>query len=314
MSATSAEAVRNGGINAIGTARVLDGRRLSAEMLDDTRRELEAFRAQHGSVPSVVIVIMGEDPASRVYARQILRAAQRVGSSGRVLELPAATGHAGLREVIGALSDDDSVGGIIFQLPLPARLQVRRVIDSLNPLKDIDGIHPLNAGLVSRGHQGFAPSCAEAALVMLKRHDVPLAGRPAVVVGRSNVVGRPAQLLLMRENATVTVCHRQTRDLGAELRRAEIVIVAAGSPGLVRGDAIQPGAVVIDCGINVLEDGSLVGDVDWPSVVPVAGAVTPVPGGIGPLTNAVLMSHLARAVAAQQSGGFPDALAVEAIA
>jgi methylenetetrahydrofolate dehydrogenase (NADP+)/methenyltetrahydrofolate cyclohydrolase len=191
------------------------------------------------------------------------------------------------------------VGGVIFQLPLPGHLAIRTIAASLDPLKDIDGVTSLNAGLVAQGEAGFAPSCAEAAITILKRSGILLAGRQAVVVGRSNVVGRPAALLLVREHATVTVCHRQTRDLGEELRRAEIVVVAAGSPGLVTGASVRPGAVVIDCGINVLEEGGLVGDVEVSSVSRVASAMTPVPGGVGPVTNAVLMDHLARAVRAQ---------------
>ncbi len=197
------------------------------------------------------------------------------------------------------LSEDDTVAGVILQLPLPAGLQLASIIGALDPAKDLDGIHPVNAGLVSRRAGGFAPSCAEAALQILRRSAIPMAGRPAVVIGRSNVVGRPAQLLLIEEDATVTICHRRTRDLDAQIARAEIVVVAAGSPGLVHGSAVQPGAVVIDCGINVLADGRIVGDVDLPSVLPVAGAVTPVPGGVGPVTNAVLMEHLARAARAQ---------------
>ena len=160
------------------------------------------------------------------------------------------------------------MAGVILQLPLPAGLELASIIDALDPRKDLDGIHPINAGLVSRGAGGFAPSCAEAAIEILKRAGIPMAGRPAVVVGRSNVVGRPAQLLLIGEDATVTVCHRKTRDLDAQVRQAEIVIVAAGVPGLIHGDAIQPGAAVIDCGINVLADGTIVGDVDQPSVLP----------------------------------------------
>jgi methylenetetrahydrofolate dehydrogenase (NADP+)/methenyltetrahydrofolate cyclohydrolase len=203
--------------------------------------------------------------------------------------------------VLEALSADPVVAGVILQLPLPAGLQLGSVIGSLDPGKDLDGIHPLNAGLISRRAGGFAPSCAEAALQILRRSGIPLAGRPAVVIGRSNVVGRPAQLLLIEEDATVTICHRQTRDLDEQVRRAEIVIVAAGSPGLVHGASIRPGAVVIDCGINVLPDGRVVGDVDLPSVLPRASAVTPVPGGVGPVTNAVLMEHLV--VAARLSLG-----------
>jgi methylenetetrahydrofolate dehydrogenase (NADP+)/methenyltetrahydrofolate cyclohydrolase len=298
-----------GGIVAVdGRARILDGRSVAAAMFDRIGGELAAHAADAGRVPSVAVVIVGEDPASGIYTRQILRSADRVGSSGTLVELDAATDEAALRAALRDLSSDPSIGGVIVQQPLPAHLELRRVIGALDPRKDIDGLHPFNAGLVSRGHLGFAPSCAEAALVMLRVYEVPLAGRPAVVVGRSNVVGRPAQLMLIREHATVTVCHRQTVDLRVELRRAEVVVVAAGAPHLVRGEDVRPGAVLIDCGINVLSDGAVVGDVDMASVAPVAAAVTPVPGGVGPVTNAVLMDHLARAVHVQAAGDFEDAL------
>ncbi len=167
------------------------------------------------------------------------------------------------------------------------------------PIKDIDGIHPYNAGLLAQGLDGHRPSCAEAAIEILVRSGYVLAGRHAVIIGRSNVVGKPAELLLLRQDATVTVCHRQTRDLPAEVLRGDVVVVAAGSVGLVTGSMVRPGALVVDCGINVRE-GSIVGDVDRASVEPVAGALTPVPGGVGPVTNAVLMRHLAAAIAADQ--------------
>ena len=261
-------------------------------------RSLELTRLR-GRLPEMRVLLVGDDAASAVYARRILRAAEMVGSCGALIRLPADASAEDVRATLSDLSSDPAVAGVILQLPLPAGLELPAVIDALDPAKDLDGIHPLNAGLVSRGTGGFAPSCAEAAVEILRRAAIPLVGRPAVVIGRSNVVGRPAQLLLTGEDATVTVCHRKTRDLAAQVRRAEIVIVAAGSPGLIHGDILQPGAVVIDCGINVLEDGTIVGDVDEASARPVAGALTPVPGGVGPVTNAVLMRHLARAARVQ---------------
>ncbi|CAN5550575.1 bifunctional 5,10-methylenetetrahydrofolate dehydrogenase/5,10-methenyltetrahydrofolate cyclohydrolase [soil metagenome] len=284
-----------------GDSRILDGRRLAEQIYAETASDLSEFGTASGELPGVAIVMVGDDRASAVYARQIMRAAERIGSSGRLVELAGDASLEQVRAVVEQLNRDSSVAGVIFQLPLPRHLAIRTVASDLDPLKDIDGVSSLSAGLVSQGEAGFAPSCAEAAVLILKRYGIPIAGRPAVVVGRSNVVGRPAQLLLIREHATVTVCHRQTRDLGDELRRAEIVIVAAGSPGLVKGDAIRPGAVVIDCGINVLEDGSLAGDVEMASVSRVASALTAVPGGVGPVTNAVLMRHLGRAIRAQRS-------------
>jgi methylenetetrahydrofolate dehydrogenase (NADP+)/methenyltetrahydrofolate cyclohydrolase len=268
-------------------------------MLAEVRGQIAMVTAERGATPEVRVVLVGDDPASVLYARRIVTSAGEVGSQGDVIRLPAHADRAEICRTLDALSQDQAVAGVILQLPLPPACMVGDVIGALDPAKDLDGIHPLNAGLVSRRAGGFAPSCAEAALQILRRSAIPLAGRPAVVIGRSNVVGRPAQLLLIEEDATVTVCHRRTRDLDDQIRRAEIVVVAAGAPGLVRGHAVQPGAVVIDCGINVLADGRVVGDVDLPSVLPVAGALTPVPGGVGPVTNAVLMEHLARAAQAQ---------------
>jgi len=281
------------------SARILDGRAIAGAMLAETRNAMGRLADLGGHATEVRVVLVGDDAASAVYARRILRSAQEVGSHGRLVQLAGDSTTQTVRGVLERCSEDPIVAGVILQLPLPSGLAAADVISGLDPGKDLDGIHPLNAGMISRRIGGFAPSCAEAALRILKSSGVELAGRSAVVVGRSNVVGRPAGLLLTAEDATVTVCHRQTRDLEARVRAAEVVIVAAGSPGLIRGDFVRPGAVVVDCGINVLPDGSIVGDVDMPSVLPVAGALTPVPGGVGPVTNAVLMQHLARAAAAQ---------------
>lgn len=288
-----------------GRARILDGKAIAAQIHAETTQELELLSLARGSVPEVRIVLCGNDPASAVYARRIMKTAERVGSRGELIELRAESTTDSVRGTLQDLSDDPRVAGVILQLPLPHGLDTSRIIEVLDPLKDLDGIHPRNAGLIARGETGFAPSCAEAALQILRRSEIAIAGRPAVVVGRSNVVGKPVQLLLIGQDATVTVCHRQTRDLVARVREAEIVIVAAGVPGLIGGDAIRPGAVVIDCGINVDLEGTVRGDVDFDSVLPVAGAITPVPGGVGPVTNAVLLNHLARAARAQLVGTLP---------
>jgi methylenetetrahydrofolate dehydrogenase (NADP+) / methenyltetrahydrofolate cyclohydrolase len=194
------------------------------------------------------------------------------------------------------------VAAILFQMPLHRRIPLTVVIDTLDPAKDIDGLHPRNAGLLSLGYDGFLPTTAHAAVEILKRSSIPLSGRRVTLVGRSNVVGKPAALLMLRENATVTVCHSRTADLGHHTRDAEIVIVAAGVPGLITGDMLSPGAVVVDVGINVVND-RLVGDVDFESASRVASAITPVPGGVGPVTNALLLTHLVRAAQAQASNG-----------
>jgi methylenetetrahydrofolate dehydrogenase (NADP+)/methenyltetrahydrofolate cyclohydrolase len=204
---------------------------------------------------------------------------------------------------IEKLNADPAVAGIIVQMPLPPHIPLHTVIDSIDPGKDIDGIHPRNAGLLSLGYDGFLPATAQASVEILKRSGVEIAGKRVVVVGRSNVVGKPAALLLLREHGSVTVLHSKTRDLAHHTRDAEILIVAAGRPGLVTGAMLSPGVVVVDVGINVVSDGNggekLVGDVDFETAKDVVGAITPVPGGVGPLTNALLLSHLLRAATDQ---------------
>jgi 5,10-methylene-tetrahydrofolate dehydrogenase/Methenyl tetrahydrofolate cyclohydrolase len=236
-----------------------------------------------------------------VYLERILKACAQVGIAGSLVDVPGddpATQAAELTAAILRLNADPRVVGIIVQMPLPAGVGLRTVIDAIDPLKDIDGIHPLNAGLLRLGYEGFIPATAHAALEMIHRSGVNLRGADAVVVGRSPVVGMPLAFMLTKEDATVTVCHSKTRDLAAKVRAADVVVVAAGQPGLVTGAMLKPGAVVIDVGINVV-DGHIVGDVDFPSAEAVASAITPVPGGVGPLTNALLLSHLMRAAQRQ---------------
>jgi methylenetetrahydrofolate dehydrogenase (NADP+)/methenyltetrahydrofolate cyclohydrolase len=233
-----------------------------------------------------------------VYLGQILRSCAKVGIEGRLVEIPGRASTAAVRREIERLNAAPMVAGVIVQMPLPRRIPLSAVIDTLDPAKDIDGLHPRNAGLLTLGYDGFLPTTAHAAVELLKRSGIPLTGKRAVVVGRSNVVGKPAALLLMRENATVTICHSRTADLPRHTRDAEILVVAAGAPGLITGDMLSPGVVVVDVGINVVGD-ALVGDVDFESASRVASAITPVPGGVGPVTNALLLTHLVRAAQAQ---------------
>jgi methylenetetrahydrofolate dehydrogenase (NADP+) / methenyltetrahydrofolate cyclohydrolase len=246
-------------------------------------------------------VMVGRQAASSVYVQQILRTCRAVGVASRVVELPRATTADGLRATLDELNGDVEVAGIIVQQPLPRHIPLSALTDTILPAKDIDGIHPLNTGLMALGYESFLPACAEAAVHILKASGYELEGKRAVVIGRSNVVGKPVQLLLMREHCTVTVCHRRTRDLAAEVKRAEIVVTAAGHAGLVTGEMLMRGALVVDVGINVTPQG-IVGDVDFASASRVAAAITPVPGGVGPLTNAVLLEHLVRAARWQLSG------------
>ncbi|MFZ5854799.1 MAG: bifunctional 5,10-methylenetetrahydrofolate dehydrogenase/5,10-methenyltetrahydrofolate cyclohydrolase [Chloroflexota bacterium] len=278
--------------------RLLAGAPIAAEIRATVKADVAAFRRRHGYVPTLAVVLVGRDAPSAVYLQQILKGCRNVGIEGRLVEIPGRVSAARVRRRIAELNDDPLVSGIIVQMPLPKRIPLSTVIEILDPAKDIDGIHPLNAGLMTLGYAGFLPTTAQAAVELLKRSGIEIAGRHAVVVGRSNVVGKPASILLLRENATVTICHSKTRDLAGILRTADIVVVAVGRPRLVTGAMLRPGAVVVDVGINVVE-GKLVGDVDFESAKEVVSAITPVPGGVGPVTNALLMTHLMRAARAQ---------------
>jgi len=284
-----------------GGPRLLKGGPIAADVRATVAADVAAFRERHGYAPELAVVIVGRDAPSTVYLHKILDGCRLVGIQDRLVELGDDCTSETLGREILALGDERTVAGIIVQQPLPAAIPLRVVIDTLDPAKDIDGIHPLNAGLLSLGYDGFLPATAHAAVELLKRSGVELAGRRAVVVGRSNVIGKPAALLLLREHATVTICHSKTPDLAAHLREADVVVVAAGRPGLVTGQMLRPGAVVVDVGINVVE-GRLVGDVDFASASRVASAITPVPGGVGPLTNAILLTHLVWAARNQAEG------------
>jgi methylenetetrahydrofolate dehydrogenase (NADP+)/methenyltetrahydrofolate cyclohydrolase len=279
-------------------ARLLHGGPIAAEIRQAVAEDVETYRRRIGRVPGLAVVIVGRDAPSMVYLKQILRASEKAGISGRLVEIGDDASESRVTAAIATLNEDPEVDGIIVQMPLPPTIRLRSVVDSISPAKDIDGIHPLNAGLLRLGYDGFLPATAHASVEILRRSGIEIAGKRAVVVGRSAVVGMPASFLLVRENATVTVCHRQTRDLRHHVKDAEIVVVAAGSPGLISGDMLRRGVVVVDVGINVV-DGKIVGDVDFESARRVASAITPVPGGVGPLTNALLLAHLVRAAQAQ---------------
>lgn len=285
--------------------RLLEGGPIASEIRAMVRGDVAAFQERYGYVPGLAVVIVGRDAPSTVYLQQILRSCRTVGVEGRLVEIEGEVSPGRLRRQLMELNEDPLISGVIVQMPLPPGIPLATVLDTLDPRKDIDGIHPRNAGLMTLGYEGFLPTTAQAAVEILKRSGIEIAGRRAVVIGRSNVVGKPAAILLLRENATVTICHTRTRDLEREVKRAEILLVAAGHPGLIRGDMLRRGVVVVDVGINVVE-GRLVGDVDFESASRVASAITPVPGGVGPVTNALLLTHVMRAAwdqAATESGG-----------
>jgi methylenetetrahydrofolate dehydrogenase (NADP+)/methenyltetrahydrofolate cyclohydrolase len=281
-----------------GTARLLEGGPIAAEIRAAVAEDVVSFTDSQGRPPGLAVVIIGRDAPSTVYLEQILRGCAKVGIDARFVEFEGEATEATIVEAIGGLNGDPTVDGVIVQMPLPPNIRLRAVIDAIDPDKDIDGIHPLNAGLLRLGYDGFLPATAHAAVEILRRSGIEIAGKDALVIGRSAVVGMPAAFLLVKEDATVTVSHRRTRDLAGHVKRADIVIVAAGHPGLVTGEMLKPGAVVVDVGINVV-DGHIRGDVDLESARRVASAITPVPGGVGPLTNALLLTHLIRAAERQ---------------
>jgi methylenetetrahydrofolate dehydrogenase (NADP+)/methenyltetrahydrofolate cyclohydrolase len=279
---------------------LLEGGPIASEIRQAVSEDVAAYRERHGRAPVLAVVICGRDAPSMVYLHQILRSTDKVGIDGRLVEIDGEASEASLVEAIQGLNADPTVNGIIVQMPLPPTIRLRSIVEVIDPAKDIDGIHPLNAGLLRLGYDGFLPATAHAAVEILRRSEIEIEGKRAVVVGRSAVVGMPAAFLLVRENATVTVCHSRTRDLARHVKEAEIVLVAVGKPGLITGAMLRRGAVVVDIGINVV-DGRIVGDVDFETARLVASAITPVPGGVGPLTNALLLAHLVRAAHGQEA-------------
>lgn len=282
-------------------ARLLEGAPIAEEIRARVAEDVAAFVSTHDHPPGLAIVVCGRSAPSMVYLERILKACASVGIASRLVHVEGDDAAAQGAELVAALrqlSADPAVSGIIVQQPLPTGIPLRAIIDAIDPLKDIDGIHPLNAGYLRLGFEGFVPATAHAALEMLEHSGIAIPGAEAVVIGRSPVVGMPVAFMLVKSGATVTVCHSRTRDIAAHTRRADIVVVAAGHPGLVTGAMLKPGAVVIDVGINVV-GGHIVGDVDFASAREVASAITPVPGGVGPLTNALLLAHLVRAAQRQ---------------
>jgi methylenetetrahydrofolate dehydrogenase (NADP+)/methenyltetrahydrofolate cyclohydrolase len=278
------------------TARILDGKALAAAL----RARLAARVAGLPFRPGLRVVLVGEDPASSVYVRNKDRAAAEAGLEAGTIRLPASTTRHDLLAHIAALNADPAVDGILVQLPLPPHMQADAVIEAIDPAKDVDGFHPVNAGRLAAGRPTLVPCTPLGVMKLLQHADVHLAGARALVLGRSTIVGRPMAALLLQADATVTVAHSRTGDLPAECRRAEVVIAAVGRPGMVRGDWIADGAVVVDVGINRLPDGRLVGDVAFAEAADHASAITPVPGGVGPMTIACLLENTVQAALARR--------------
>jgi methylenetetrahydrofolate dehydrogenase (NADP+)/methenyltetrahydrofolate cyclohydrolase len=274
------------------TARILDGAALAERIRADVAQRV-ARLAGAGHRPGLAVVLVGDDPASAVYVKHKVKDCQDAGIHSILDRLPASTSEAELLARIARHNADPAVHGILVQLPLPGHLDARRVIETISPLKDVDGFHVSSAGALLTGQPGFLPCTPYGVMKLLEHAGVALAGTEAVVIGRSNIVGKPQALLLLQAGATVTICHSQTRDLAAHCRRADVLVAAVGRPRMITGAMIKPGAVVIDVGMNRVPDGPdagrLCGDVDFASAAAVAGAITPVPGGVGPMTRAMLL-------------------------
>ncbi len=289
------------------TAAIIDGKAFAEDLRGRVADLVPAFVAAAGRKPGLTVVLVGEDPASSVYVRSKGKATEAAGMKSDTIVLPADTSEDDLLDLVRTLNADGSVDGILVQLPLPKQINENAVIATIDPNKDVDGFHPVNAGRLATGLHGFVPCTPLGCLMLLKDRLGDLAGKDAVVIGRSNIVGKPMAQLLLGESCTVTIAHSKTKDLPAVVRRADIVVAAVGRPEMVKADWIKPGAAVIDVGINRIDAGDgktkLVGDVAFDEVSQVAGAITPVPGGVGPMTIAVLLRNTL--VAAHRNAGVP---------
>jgi methylenetetrahydrofolate dehydrogenase (NADP+)/methenyltetrahydrofolate cyclohydrolase len=273
------------------TAKILDGRATAKAIEGEIAEDVESFGKDHGWAPGIAVVQVGGDPASSWYVGQIKKRFTGVGMRFALHALEAEASEGTLVGRMEELNGDPRTNGIIVQMPLPEHLSGEAVVGMLDPAKDVDGMHPLNAGrLMQQRGDALVPATPAGGMELLRRYDIPLKGKRAVMVGRSNIVGRPMALLMLHQHATVTICHSRTEDLGAITRQADILAVAVGRPGMIGGEMIRPGAVVIDYGVNVIDD-ELVGDVATEAAKEVAGYITPVPGGTGPMTNAMLMRN-----------------------
>lgn len=273
------------------TAVILDGRAMAKTLRAEIAQQVAEFQAAHGGVPGIAVVQVGGDPASAAYVKQIEKSFTGAGMRFALHTLPEDIPAEALTSLLEGLNADATTNGIIVQMPLPKHLPQTLVTDLLDPRKDVDGISPVNAGRLFQGDpEAYAPATPAGGMELLRRYGISVKGKHAVMVGRSNIVGRPMAMLLLHEHATVTICHSRTADLGAITRQADILVAAIGKAGMITADMIRPGAVVVDFGVNVVDD-KLVGDVDTAAALEVAGYLTPVPGGTGPMTNIMLMTN-----------------------
>jgi methylenetetrahydrofolate dehydrogenase (NADP+) / methenyltetrahydrofolate cyclohydrolase len=282
------------------TAKILDGKSLAAATRAALKQKVDAL-VQRGVRPGLTVIIAGEDPASRVYVRNKTLAAKEIGVRSELIELPASVSEQQLLDQVARLNANHEVHGILVQLPLPRQIDAARVLESIAPAKDVDGFHEANLGALMAGRPGVVPCTPLGCMRLIELSGVPLAGANAVVLGRSNIVGKPVAQLLLQRDATVTICHSKSKDLAGICRGADILVAAVGRAKLVGAAMVKPGACVIDVGINRLPDGKLAGDVDFETVKAIAGWITPVPGGVGPMTIAMLLENCISAAARDQS-------------
>jgi methylenetetrahydrofolate dehydrogenase (NADP+)/methenyltetrahydrofolate cyclohydrolase len=273
------------------TARIIDGKAIAQKVRDEVKEEVARFVAAHGRPPGLDVVLVGDDPASQVYTRNKEKASNEVGMRGRLHRLPATSSEAEVMALVASLVEDAEVDGILVQLPLPKHIREDRVLDAVGAEKDVDGFHPLNAGLLSAGRGGLVPCTPRGCMRLLAEAGTALHGARAVVVGRSNIVGKPMAQLLLAQHATVTIAHSRTKDLGALCREADVLVAAVGKAKMIQGDWVKEGATVIDVGINRDAAGKLIGDVDFEAAKERAAWITPVPGGVGPMTIACLLEN-----------------------
>ncbi|MCR4922477.1 MAG: bifunctional methylenetetrahydrofolate dehydrogenase/methenyltetrahydrofolate cyclohydrolase FolD [Lachnospiraceae bacterium] len=269
---------------------IIDGKAVSKRIKDELK-ELVANKKAQGKTACLAVIQVGNDPASSVYVNNKKKACEYIGIGSKSYELKEETSQEELLSLIDSLNEDDDVSGILVQLPLPGHINEDTVIRRISPKKDVDGFHPMSVGALSIGEDGFVSCTPQGVIELLKRYDIEISGKECVVVGRSNIVGKPMAMLLLRENGTVTLCHSKTRDLKAVCKRADILVVAVGKPKLIDHEYVKEGAVVIDVGIHRMENGKLCGDVDYEDVYDLCSAITPVPGGVGPMTIAMLMKN-----------------------
>ncbi len=279
---------------------IIDGKVISATIRAEIAEKVKELKANGGTVPGLAVIIVGEDPASRVYVRNKHRACEEVGFASFGYELPADTTEEELLALVEKLNRDDAVHGILVQLPLPGHLNEEKILLAIDPAKDVDAFHPYNVGKIMIGNYDFLPCTPAGVMELLRRSNIEIAGKECVVVGRSNIVGKPQAMLLLQQSGTVTICHSRTKDLREVCRRADILIAAIGKPEFFDASYVKEGAVVIDVGINRRADGKLCGDVNYEDVAPHTSYITPVPGGVGPMTIAMLMQNTLTAATKRQ--------------